>query len=265
MASEEFTQQTQQISQAELPLAGRVALVTGSSRGIGRATALRLARMGADVAINYRSDASGAEESRAAIEALGRRTAAFAADVSGEADVPRLFSEIESALGPVSILVNNAGTTSDQLILRMPLEQFDSVMRANAYSAFLCTKAALRSMLRAHWGRIVNVASVAGIFGNAGQANYSASKAALIALTKVTAREVATRGITANAVAPGFIPTELTSTVHSEARDFLLNATPMGRFGTADEVAAAICFFCLPEAAYITGQTLAVDGGITMH
>jgi 3-oxoacyl-[acyl-carrier protein] reductase len=240
-------------------------LVTGSSRGIGRATALRLAKLGADVAINYRTDASGAEQTRTAVAALGNKVHAFAADVSNEADVARLFAEVEAALGAVAILVNNAGTTHDRLLIQMTLEQFESVLHANLHSAFLCTRAALRSMLRARWGRIVNVASISGIVGQAGQANYSASKAGLIALTKSSAREVANRGITINAVAPGFVPTELTATVTSQVRDYMLSLTPVGRFGTAEEVAAAIAFLCLPETAYITGQTLAVDGGITMH
>lgn len=252
-------------AEAALPLAGRLALVTGSSRGIGRATALRLARLGADVAVNFRSDAEGGADTRAAVEALGRRSGAFAANVSDEADVTRLFAEVEAALGPVAILVNNAGTTYDRLLIQMTLEQFDNVLRTNLHSAFLCTRAALRSMLRARWGRIVNVASISGLLGQAGQANYAASKAGLIALTKSTAREVASRNITANAVAPGFVPTELTSTVSQQLRDYMLSMTPLGRFGTAEEVAAAITFLCMPEAGYITGQTLAVDGGISMH
>jgi 3-oxoacyl-[acyl-carrier protein] reductase len=242
-----------------------MALVTGSSRGIGRATAIRLAELGADVAINYARDAAGAEQTRAAVAALGRRAQAFAADVSVEADVARLFAEMEAALGPAAILVNNAGTTHDQLLMRMTLEQFDSVLRTNLHSAFLCTKAALRGMLRLRWGRIINVASVSGILGQSGQANYAASKAGLIALTKSTAREVASRGITANAVAPGFVPTELTASVNDELRQYMLGVTPLGRFGTVDEIAAAIAFLCTPDAGYITGQTLAVDGGISMR
>jgi 3-oxoacyl-[acyl-carrier protein] reductase len=247
-------------------LAGRVALVTGSSRGIGRGAALRLAGMGADVIVNYRSDAAGAAEVVAAAEALGRRAVAVQADVSEEADVVRLFQQGEAALGSAAtILVNNAGTTNDRLILQMKLEDFTGVIDANLRSAFLCTRAALRGMLRARWGRIVNVASISGLMGQVGQANYSASKAGLIALTKSTAREVGSRSITANAVAPGFIPTELTSNVGEEIRKYYLDLTPLKRFGTVEDVAALIGFLCSPEAGYITGQTIAIDGGISMR
>jgi len=247
-----------------LPLAGRVALVTGSSRGIGRATALRLAQMGADVAVNYRKDQAGAQAVVAEIEALGRRSVATQADVSQEADVTRMGAEIESALGAITILVNNAGTTSDQLLLRMTAEQFDQVIATNLRSAFLCSKMALRAMMKARWGRIVNVSSISGLTGQMGQANYAASKAGLIALTKSIAREVGSRNITANAVAPGFVPTELTSTLAEEWRDYYLKLTPLARFGTAEEVAATIAFLCSAEAGFITGQTIAIDGGISM-
>jgi 3-oxoacyl-[acyl-carrier protein] reductase len=252
-------------SEQQLPLEGKIALVTGSSQGIGRAVALRLAQAGADVVINYRSHREAAEEVRASIAALGRRAIAVQADVSEEEQVARLFEETTRELGPVSILVNNAGTTRDKLILQMSLSDFEHILNTNLRSAFLCTRAALRSMMKARWGRIVNVTSVAGLLGNAGQANYSASKAALIALTLSTAREMASRNITANAVAPGFVPTELTSTLTEQQRKQMLDLTPLGRFGTPEEVAATICFLCSPEAGYITGQILCVDGGMAMH
>lgn len=253
------------MAEHDLPLAGKVALVTGSSQGIGRATALRLARSGADIVINYRSNASAAEDARASIEALGRRCAAIRADVSREEDVNRLFAEASSALGTIAILVNNAGTTRDKLIIQMSLADFEHVLNTNLRSAFLCTRAALRGMMKARWGRIVNISSPAGLLGNAGQANYAASKAAIVALTISTAREMASRNITANAIAPGFIPTELTSTLSEQQRQAMLDVTPMGRFGTPEEIAAAINFLCLPEASYITGQILGVDGGMAMH
>jgi len=248
-----------------LPLTGKVALVTGSSQGIGRATAQRLAQAGADIVINFRSNANAAAETRASIEGLGRRCIAVQADVSQEEEVTRLFAETNQALGPVAILVNNAGTTRDKLILQMSLADFEHVINTNLISAFLCTKAALRHMMRARWGRIVNVASPAGLVGPAGQANYGASKAGILALTLSTAREMASRNITANAVAPGFVLTELTSTLSEQQRKFMLDSTPMGRFGSAEDIAAAIGFLCSPEASYITGQILGVDGGMVMH
>jgi len=253
------------MAEQALPLAGKIALVTGSSQGIGRATALRLAQSGADLVVNYRSNAQAAEEVKASIEAMGRRCVAIQADVSQEEDVTRLFSEVNASLGPIAILVNNAGTTRDKLILQMSLSDFEYVVATNLRSAFLCTRAALRGMMKARWGRIVNVSSISGLMGQVGQANYAASKAGLIALTKSTAREVASRNITVNAVAPGYVPTELTSTVSEEFRKYYMDITPLKRFGTAEEVAAAIGFLCSPEAGYITGQTIAVDGGISMH
>src|SRR5579863_6917960 len=253
------------MAEQDLPLAGKTALVTGSSPGIGRATALRLAQSGADIIINYRSNSRAAAEAKESVEALGRRCISIQADVSEEEEVTRLFAEASGALGPISILVNNAGTTRDKLIIQMSLNDFEHVMQTNLRSAFLCTKAALRGMMKARWGRIVNISSPAGLLGNAGQANYSASKAAIIALTISTAREMASRNITANAIAPGFIPTELTSILTEQQRKFMLDVTPLGRFGTPEEIAAAINFFCSPEASYITGQILGVDGGMSMH
>lgn len=248
-----------------LPLAGKIALITGSGQGIGRAVALRLAQAGADIVVNYRSNTGAAEDTKVAIESLGRRCIAIQADVSQEEDTTRLFNEINRELGPVAILVNNAGTTRDKLILQMSVADFEHILNTNLRSAFLCTKAVLRGMMKARWGRIINVASVAALLGSAGQANYSASKAGLIALTMTTAREMASRNIAVNAVAPGFIPTELTSNLTDQQRQFILSSTPLGRFGTTDEVAAAIAFLCSPEAGYITGQVLSIDGGMSMH
>ncbi|MGB8343392.1 MAG: 3-oxoacyl-[acyl-carrier-protein] reductase [Ktedonobacteraceae bacterium] len=249
----------------QLPLAGKIALVTGSGQGIGRATALRLAREGADIVVNYRSNAEAAEATKTAIEELGRRCITIRANVSLEEEVSRLFAEINRQLGPVAILVNNAGTTRDKLILQMSLEDFEHVVNTNLRSAFLCTKAALRGMMKARWGRIVNITSVAGVLGSAGQANYAASKAAIAAMTISTAREMASRSITANAIAPGFIPTELTANLSEQQRKMILESTPLGRMGNAEEVAAAVAFFCSPDAGYITGQILCVDGGMAMH
>ena len=253
------------MAEQQLPLAGKIALVTGSSQGIGRASALRLAQSGADIIVNYRSNSDAAAQVKEEILAAGRRCIAVQADVSQEEEVNNLFAEATSALGPVTILVNNAGTTRDRLILQMSPADFDHVIQTNLRSAFLCTKAALRGMMKARWGRIVNISSPAGLLGNAGQANYSASKAGIIALTISTAREMASRNITANAIAPGFIPTELTSILTEQQRKFMLDVTPLGRFGKPEEIASAINFLCLPESGYITGQILAVDGGMSMH
>lgn len=253
------------IDEQQMPLAGKIALVTGSGQGIGRATAQRLAKLGADIIVNYRSNTEAANETKASIETLGRRCAIVQADVSQEEEVTRLFAEATKALGPIAILVNNAGTTRDKLILQMSLVDFEHVLDSNLRSAFLCTKAALRPMMKARWGRIINIASVAGLLGPAGQANYAASKAAIIALTMTTAREMASRNITANAVAPGFIPTELTSTLTEQQQKFLIDATPLGRYGTTEEVAGTVAFLCSPDAAYITGQVISVDGGASMH
>lgn len=252
-------------STQQMPLAGKIALVTGSGQGIGRATALRLAGLGADVIVNYRSNKEAASETKTSIETLGRRCASIQADVSQEEEVTQLFNEAAQALGPVTILVNNAGTTRDKLILQMSLADFEHVMDSNLRSTFLCTKAALRPMMKARWGRIINISSVAGLLGPAGQGNYAASKAAIVAFTITTAREMASRNITVNSVAPGYIQTELTSTLTEQQQKFLVEAPLLKRAGTTEEVAGTVAFLCSPDAAYITGQVISVDGGVSLR
>jgi 3-oxoacyl-[acyl-carrier protein] reductase len=241
---------------------GRVAVVTGASRGIGRATAEHLAGLGHRVAVNYRTAADEAEAVVAAIAAAGGEAMAVAADVSDEAAVAALFAVVEERLGPVEILVNNAGITRDGLLVRMGAADWDAVLAADLRSAFLCTRAALRPMLRARWGRIVSVGSVAGLAGNAGQANYAAAKAGLVGFTKAVAREVGSRGITANVVAPGFIDTDMTAALGAAAREAARRAIALGRFGTPQEVAAAVGYLASDPAAYITGQVIVIDGGM---
>ena len=244
-------------------LSGRTALVTGAGRGIGRATAVRLAADGAQVAINYKGNTAAAEETRALVLAGGSAAVLVQGDVSQPEDADRVVREaLAFGGGRLDIVVNNAGITRDNLLLRMSLEEWDAVVDLNLRGTFLITKAAMRPMMKARGGRIVNVASIAGVIGNAGQANYSAAKAGIIGFTKTVAREMASRNITANAVAPGFIPTDLTSVVPQAVQDALLRQVPLGRFGTVEDVANAIAFLASDEAAYITGQVLVVDGGL---
>jgi 3-oxoacyl-[acyl-carrier protein] reductase len=242
----------------------RVAIVTGAARGIGRAIALELGRRGASIIVNYHHNTDAANEVVTAIQAAGGTARAFQADVSNYAQAEALIKEAVDSFGRLDILINNAGITRDMVIMMMSEEDWDLVITTNLKSAFNCSKAAVRHMMRKRYGRIINVSSVAGIAGNAGQTNYSASKAGLIGFTKALAREVAARNITVNAVAPGFIPTDLTESVPQEIKDASLEAIPLKRWGTPEEVAYAVAFLASDEAAYITGQVLSIDGGLVM-
>ncbi len=247
-----------------IDLSGKTAVVTGGSRGIGRAIALRLATQGAGVCISFKGNTAAAEATVAEITALGRSGYAIQAD-SAEADSARqLIEGALERLGKVDILVNNAGITRDDLIMRMKPEDWNDVIDTNLSGTFWAIKAATRPMMKARSGRIINITSVSGQAGQMGQANYSSAKAGLIGLTKATARELASRGITCNAVAPGFVMTELTADLDPKLLDAIKAQTPLGRFAIPEEIADAVAFLASDEAAYITGQVLAVDGGLVM-
>lgn len=245
-------------------LSERVAIVTGGSRGIGRGIALELAKRGAIVVVNYNSSPESAEAVVSEITAGGGQAMAFQADVSTEDGANALIKGASDTYGKLDILVNNAGTTRDNVIMLMKPEDFDTVIQTNLRSTWLCSKAAVRGMMRKRYGRIVNITSISGIAGNAGQTNYSASKAGIIGLTKALAREVASRNITVNAVAPGFVLTDLTKDLPEEITSQLNQNIPLGRWGEVQDVANATAFLSSDEAAYITGHVLVVDGGMAM-
>jgi 3-oxoacyl-[acyl-carrier protein] reductase len=245
-------------------LEGRVALITGASRGIGKAIALELANRSATVAVNYRQAKTAAEEVVLQIEGMGGRAIAIQADVSVLAEAQTLVKNTISELGGLDILVNNAGIIRDKLIMMMGEEDWDDVLTINLKSTFNCSKAAVRHMIRKRYGRIINISSIAGQMGNPGQTNYSASKAGQIGFTKALAREVASRNITVNAVAPGYVETDINVNMPENAKEMIVQLTPLGRTGTPEEIAFAVAFFASDQASYCTGQVLAVDGGMAM-
>lgn len=245
-------------------LEGRMALVTGGSRGIGAAICLTLASAGADVAVNYPGPDVPADEVVEEIEKLGRRAVAVCGDVSNAVDVERMTTEAVDALGGLDILVNNAGITRDGLLVRMSEQDWDSVLAVDLKSVFLCTQAAAKIMMKARWGCIVNIASVIGQIGNAGQVNYAAAKAGVIAVTKSCAKELASRSVRVNAVAPGFIETPMTAALSDKVREAAQEQIPLRRFGQAQDVANAVAWLCTDQASYITGHVINVDGGMVM-
>ena len=245
-------------------LTGKTALVTGGSRGIGRAICLELARLGANVAVNYAGNSAAAEETVAACQALGVDAFAIQASVADSEAVTAMFQTVLERFGHLDILVNNAGITKDNLALRIKDADFDAVVDTNLKGAFLCMKAAYRPMMKQRYGRIINMSSIVGLRGNAGQANYAASKAGLIGMSKSIAKELASRNVTVNLVAPGFIDTHMTAPLPAAAKAPRLQTSPMARLGQPEDVAHAVAFFASDEAAYVTGQVLCVDGGMAV-
>lgn len=245
-------------------LDGKCALVTGASRGIGRAIAVKLASEGAKVALNYAGNAAAAEEVKKEIEAAGGQAITVQADVSDPASVEAMVQTVVDAFGQIDILVNNAGITRDGLLLRMKDEDFDAVINTNLKGIFYTTKLVSKLMMKKRFGRIVNMASVVGLTGNAGQTNYAAAKAGVIGFSKSAAKELAARGITVNMVAPGFIETDMTAVIPEKAKEAMMGGIPLGRAGKPEDVANAVLFLVSDQAAYITGQVLKVDGGMVM-
>lgn len=245
-------------------LQGKNALVTGSSRGIGRAIALKLGKLGANVAINYAGNEAKAQEVIDELEALGVKAIKIQADVSQEKEVKRMVKETIDAFGSLEILVNNAGITRDNLLMRMKEADFQEVIDTNLKGTFLCTKAVSRQMMRQRYGRIINIASIVGVSGNPGQANYVAAKAGVIGLTKSNAQELASRNILVNAVAPGFISTDMTEELTDEQKEAIFERIPLKKLGEPEDVANVVAFLASDEAKYITGQTIHVDGGMVM-
>jgi 3-oxoacyl-[acyl-carrier protein] reductase len=246
-----------------IDLTGKVALVTGGSRGIGRACAIKLAGLGATVVVNYRANAEAADDVVMEIKTRGGEAIAVQGDVSRFADAQRVVKVTTDTYGRLDILVNNAGTTRDNLLALMKEEEFDLVIEQDLKSVFNCSKAVLRQMMKQKSGRIVNMTSVAGMIGNAGQTNYSAAKAGIIGFTKAMAKEYGSKNIAVNAVAPGYIPTDLTGSLSPELKDRLVQLTALGRVGAPEDIANAVAFLASGAAGYITGQVLAVDGGLT--
>jgi 3-oxoacyl-[acyl-carrier protein] reductase len=245
-------------------LKGKTAVVTGASRGIGRAIALKLAKLGANIVVNYRNSVEAVQEVVSEIEALGVKALAVQCDISSYSDVEHMMKKCIEELGSLDILVNNAGITKDGLLMRMKEEDFDSVIDINLKGAFNCTRHVSAIMLKQRSGRIINISSVSGLTGNAGQVNYSSAKAGIIGMTKAVAREFASRGITCNAIAPGYIQTDMTESLPAKVKESILNSIPLKRLGMPGDVANAVAFLASEEASYITGQVINVDGGMVM-
>ena len=243
---------------------GRVSLITGGSRGIGKAIALQLASQGVQVAVNYISNQKAADEVVKLIEKQGASAVAVQGDVTKRADVERIFTTTAETLGPVEILVNNAGIISDSLLMRMSDEDWDSVIDLDLRSIFLCTREAIRTMLRNKWGRIINIGSVVGLRGNSGQANYAAAKAGMVGFTQSIAKEVASRNITVNCVAPGYVETDIVEDLPVDLKQSIMDRVPVGRFGYPEEIAGMVGFLASEAASYVTGQAIAVDGGLVI-